>query len=209
MLERLRKFAEVSNIRVRLHHRRHFNDLRNFQKMLRSRHAAPIPGQQGPRVERTAGVGMTTLQPIETSYRGYRFRSRLEARWAVFLDAAEIQWEYESEGFDLSGTYYLPDFWLPGQRSFLEIKPRASEWLDTIKQLNPILSKLADTSHCEAYLIRGTPSLDIDNHPTVVGFAPNKGVCSARFFECQFCGQVSIDVLPDRRTMRFARVGLG
>ena len=27
-------------------------------------------------------------QPIETMYRGYRFRSRLEARWAVFFTAA-------------------------------------------------------------------------------------------------------------------------
>jgi hypothetical protein len=39
------------------------------------------------------------LKPIETFYRGYRFRSRLEARWAVFMDAAGIVWEYEPEGF--------------------------------------------------------------------------------------------------------------
>ena len=63
------------------------------------------------------------LTPIETSYCGYRFRSRLEARWAVFLDAAEIPWQYEAEGFDLAGTYYLPDFWLPRDRAFLEINP--------------------------------------------------------------------------------------
>jgi hypothetical protein len=50
------------------------------------------------------------IRPIETFYRGYRFRSRLEARWAVFLDAAGIRWQYEVEGFDLSGVYYLPDF---------------------------------------------------------------------------------------------------
>ena len=34
---------------------------------------------------------MTTadlIRPIETEYRGYRFRSRFEARWAVFFDAA-------------------------------------------------------------------------------------------------------------------------
>jgi hypothetical protein len=28
-----------------------------------------------------------TIQAIETVYRGHRFRSRLEARWAVFFDA--------------------------------------------------------------------------------------------------------------------------
>lgn len=27
------------------------------------------------------------MKAIETRYKGYRFRSRLEARWAVFFDA--------------------------------------------------------------------------------------------------------------------------
>jgi hypothetical protein len=64
-----------------------------------------------------------TLTPIETAYKGHRFRSRLEARWAVFLDAAGIAWEYEAEGYNLDGVYYLSDFWLPNDNSFLEIKP--------------------------------------------------------------------------------------
>lgn len=38
------------------------------------------------------------ITPIETIYKGYRFRSRLEARWAVFLDACDADWEYEPEG---------------------------------------------------------------------------------------------------------------
>jgi hypothetical protein len=43
-------------------------------------------------------------KPIETLYRGYRFRSRLEARWAVFFDRARIPWRYEPEGYDLSAV---------------------------------------------------------------------------------------------------------
>lgn len=51
------------------------------------------------------------MKAIETIYKGYRFRSRLEARWAVFLDACGADWEYEPEGFELEdGTKYLPDF---------------------------------------------------------------------------------------------------
>lgn len=53
------------------------------------------------------------MQPraIETRYKGYRFRSRLEARWAVFFDALGVSWEYEPEGFELpGGVRYLPDF---------------------------------------------------------------------------------------------------
>ena len=60
------------------------------------------------------------LKAIETVYKGYRFRSRLEARWAVFFDALGIEWEYEKEGYDLNGVWYLPDFWMPGSTSEAE-----------------------------------------------------------------------------------------
>ena len=50
------------------------------------------------------------IRAIETYYNGYRFRSRLEARWAVFLDALGVKYEYEPEGFTMNGIYYLPDF---------------------------------------------------------------------------------------------------
>lgn len=64
------------------------------------------------------------IKAIETRYKGYRFRSRLEARWAVFFDALGVKWEYEKEGFILGdGTMYLPDFWLPEVMMFAEVKP--------------------------------------------------------------------------------------
>jgi len=63
------------------------------------------------------------MQAIETIYNGYRFRSRLEARWAVFFDTLGIKYEYEKEGYALrDGTYYLPDFWLPDYHYWIEIK---------------------------------------------------------------------------------------
>lgn len=52
----------------------------------------------------------TDVQPIETEYAGCRFRSRLEARWAVALNAAGLRWEYEPEGFETPCGRYLPDF---------------------------------------------------------------------------------------------------
>ena len=53
------------------------------------------------------------MKAIETVYNGYRFRSRLEARWAVFFDALGVKYEYEPEGFELAnGMRYLPDFLL-------------------------------------------------------------------------------------------------
>ncbi|WP_159943326.1 MULTISPECIES: hypothetical protein [unclassified Nocardiopsis] len=50
------------------------------------------------------------IRPIETHYAGYRFRSRIEARWAVFFDHLGITWEYEPEGYLIDGKPYLPDF---------------------------------------------------------------------------------------------------
>lgn len=88
------------------------------------------------------------IQAIETRYAGCRFRSRLEARWAVFFDTLGIKWEYEPEGIlvpmgecgaaghvgcgyqaDPPTTEcvsvqkpYLPDFWLPQMRTYVEVK---------------------------------------------------------------------------------------
>ena len=88
------------------------------------------------------------IRAIETQYKGYRFRSRLEARWAVFFDAMGIKWEYEKEGFDLGAQgYYLPDFWLPdfftpniwgiegleSTGAFFEVKPTKPSGLEIAK----------------------------------------------------------------------------
>ena len=76
--------------------------------------------------------GTTGPPAIETSYAGCRFRSRLEARWAVFFDALGIKWEYEKEGYVVNGRAYLPDFYLPRETSWVEVKG-SEELLD--KQL--------------------------------------------------------------------------
>lgn len=96
------------------------------------------------------------IRAIETRYRGYRFRSRLEARWAVFFDAAGIEWSYEDEGWNLLGSrkyvlthhidyqkfakeplLYLPDFYLPQQECWIEIKgtPPTSKERATMERL--------------------------------------------------------------------------
>lgn len=70
-----------------------------------------------------------TIKAIETHYGGHHFRSRLEARWAVFFDHMGIRWQYELEGFEVRGVYaeppyrrYLPDFYLPATATWVEVK---------------------------------------------------------------------------------------
>lgn len=64
------------------------------------------------------------IPAIETTYKGVRFRSRTEARWALVLDHMRVEWRYEHEGFELPDGRYLPDFWLPDLKggTWLEIK---------------------------------------------------------------------------------------
>lgn len=76
------------------------------------------------------------IKPIETIYNGYRFRSRLEARWAVFFDTLDIRYEYEIEGYVLNGIHYLPDFWVPSWHSWVEIKPEYPSPKEKKKGLN-------------------------------------------------------------------------
>ena len=66
---------------------------------------------------------MQGMQAIETVYKGYRFRSRTEARWAVFFDTLGVKYTSEPEGYVFKdGTHYLPDFYLPNANMFFEVK---------------------------------------------------------------------------------------
>ena len=67
------------------------------------------------------------IKAIETIYNGYRFRSRLEARWAVFFTEMNIKYKYEYEGYERTfpdGTTlrYLPDFYFPESNVWGEVK---------------------------------------------------------------------------------------
>lgn len=60
---------------------------------------------------------------IETEFRGVKFRSRTETRWAMVFDALGIEWLYEPEGFELPDVgRYVPDFYLPGIGCWFEVK---------------------------------------------------------------------------------------
>lgn len=64
-----------------------------------------------------------TIEAIPTRYSGEVFRSRLEADWAATLNHYMISWEYEPQAVNLhDGIKYLPDFHLPMQRVWIEVK---------------------------------------------------------------------------------------
>jgi hypothetical protein len=102
-----------------------------------------------------------TILPIQTLYRGVLFRSRLEARWAVFYDTLGVEWHYEHEGFVIDGQPYLPDFWLPGVGDggcHIEIKP-----VDPTQEETEKCAGLALASGKMVYLfLGGIPQLPLD-----------------------------------------------
>lgn len=186
------------------------------------------------------------IKAIETQYKGYRFRSRLEARWAIYFDTLGVPWQYEPEGFDLtdeakemidvwrsaevmnqkkdlfeSGTeaqlhyfhswqqdeiewligrlagnkrlFYLPDFYLPSLKKYVEIKPYMGEdfWG------NP---EHGSTKLMDGLLVHGTPG-ERDEYevctfydiPYWFGYCP---VCKT--FGYGFCGWAE-RICPDYR----------
>lgn len=102
-----------------------------------------------------------TITAIETRYKGYRFRSRLEARWAVFFDALDISWEYEKEGYNLgNGLYYLPDFWLPEFHTWVEIKGCSP----TKEELHKAGLLFDNDSWHPVVIFSGPPSVNVEGY---------------------------------------------
>lgn len=164
-----------------------------------------------------------SLAPIPTRYAGCRFRSRLEARWAVFFDVLGCRWVYEPEGFDLPNTgNYLPDFWVedfPVQymyggetyktKFWVEVKPDVPRLLSTedfkLKELALLTGHyvyVATYQHLQAIvkacqvdpLIRGVCNPFGDEYPAFP--QPNYGFSFAPVH--WWAGRFSMGKMPDK-----------
>lgn len=94
------------------------------------------------------------MKVIPTFYNGILFRSRTEARWAVYFDQMKIPYRYELEGFELSnGQKYLPDFYLPDHGVYAEVKPFPQDdprWHMFVKESGKSLVLLVGRVHGKA-----------------------------------------------------------
>lgn len=133
------------------------------------------------------------LRAIETTYLGYRFRSRLEARWAAFLTRLGVKFEYESEGYDLNGTRYLPDFWLPGNRTFIEVKAQRGDGVDrkplaAVEAAPNLFSRDSDNPH-HMVIVYGDP---LNGDSDEIRWFGETWVSKAGFPRvCPWCHQIS------------------
>jgi hypothetical protein len=130
---------------------------------------------------------MNGIKAIETRYKGYRFRSRLEARWAVFFDALGLRWEYEKEGYDLGEFgWYLPDFWLPDVKMWAEVKPCPFSQEEYEK-----CNVLAYETNHNCLMLAGTPSnrayKDCGETPYLLSVSDEYPFTESRFFSYPGC----------------------
>jgi hypothetical protein len=149
---------------------------------------------------------LATTKAIETRYSKHKFRSRLEARWAVFFDNLEIKWEYEKEGYNLQGELYLPDFYIPSLDCWIEIKGEAPG-----VRSERLAELLAKETGSPVYIFFGQIQQQLDDQ----NFAAND---SAYFYEekspdgsfdirhkwteCSNCGR--LEILFDGRSDRMS-----
>ena len=111
-----------------------------------------------------------TRRSIPTRYRNVLFRSKLEADWARVFDAMKLAWKYESEGHYFGDTFYLPDFFLPQSRQYVEVKGVSN---DSDFELNDALKVLALVRYLPPRRHTGEDTSDIP----IVGCLPG-----GRFF---------------------------
>lgn len=136
------------------------------------------------------------MKAIPTTYRGVQFRSRLEARWAQFMDRIGVVWEYEPEGVQLKdGTRYLPDFWLPlvhhrGRQGaiYFEIKPTSPTEGEQHKA-----RLLAWGSAIPVIVVERSPGVcSVESLEEHVGGMAGWHDQGLQFARCDNCGQVDV-----------------
>jgi hypothetical protein len=152
------------------------------------------------------------IAAIPTTYRGITYRSRLEARWAVFFSTLNLAYEYELDRFNLDqlkdderdteqkNILYTPDFLIPKQRLFsrpmwVEVKGNFQD-IDGLAML-----RLTVTTKIEGLIIGSIPQLpknvcewgrsDAESWAGSLEWSsayPNCGDIGHFFCECPHCG---------------------
>ena len=138
---------------------------------------------------------MTEIKAIETVYDNHKFRSRLEARWAVFFKTLGVKYEYEKEGYEINGCYYLPDFFLPEIPLWVEAKGEGPTYLEIL-----LLSMLADNTKNRGTIVGGIRNYleedvysgDWERYHTAF---LDEDISDAPYFfcECRYCGAIGFE----------------
>jgi hypothetical protein len=140
------------------------------------------------------------IKAIETTYNGHKFRSRTEARWAIFFENLGIPYEYEKEGYDLDGVWYLPDFWIPFWGCYIEIKGAAP----TREEIGKCIA-LSVKSNRPVYIIYGVPT---PSGHSIISIGKDGSLGEKDLTPARFCPELVL-VWVDGRGGEFACSSIG
>lgn len=108
------------------------------------------------------GDFLREIEAIPTPFGGINFRSRTEARWAVFFQALGLSFEYESRTVRLSdGRSYLPDFFLADLNAYLEVKAGNDDIVT--EEAGKARRLAADQDEASVWLAIGMPNIEKPN----------------------------------------------
>lgn len=110
-----------------------------------------------------------SIDAKETTYKGIKFRSRLEAKWACFFDLIGWDWQYEPS--EING--YNPDFIIKTkskayETNFIIVEIKPSIYLDS-KEREQILLKYSDV-RAHILMLSDMPFWDNSNGNIVIGY---------------------------------------
>ena len=89
-------------------------------------------------------------------HQNYLMRSYSELKWASMMDALELRWLYEHKIYETRHGMYLPDFFLYGANTYLEVKGPCPNQTEIEKAMD--VQKL---SGCHVVFAWGTMASDI------------------------------------------------
>lgn len=149
------------------------------------------------------------IKAIETTYKSCRFRSRLEARYAVFFDELGVKWQYEPEGFELpGGTRYLPDFHIEAQGAYSPGEHTYGPWVE-IKGTKPTPSEVEKMRQlCESLcsyglLVWGQPGDGNFIHFHKEGHVDGTGADGCISYHLHADASLAIEAMVAARSARF------
>lgn len=123
------------------------------------------------------------IAPIPTRHNGVLYRSRTEARWAVFFDVLNAPATYEPESYSLDGAWYLPDFFILQWNLFVEVKPE-----DPTPFERERCARLSAVTNRPVLMVCGSP-LERKGHLFIDGVEQLGNAC---FVQCRRCEMLAI-----------------
>lgn len=129
------------------------------------------------------------IKAIPAEFNGIKYKSRLEARWAVFFDALGIQSLYEYEGYQLPSSWYLPDFYIPSMNAWFEVKPT-----EFTKHEELLCKELSAATRKRVVMLSGDVTYrDTPFNGFIRWSEDSNWDCYHLFCTCPICGKVGIE----------------